>query len=126
VENVWSRATSDSMDFAPEGNHALIRYVTKPAVGVYDGWAWVDFTARTVRPLAGIKATSGSMFMLHPAGKLVSIGSGRGVYVYDMERGVVRFGPHNELYDNVLDRNFPRRVVIGTDNVEDIFYVDVP
>jgi hypothetical protein len=126
VEQVWSRPTSEYMDFDPEGQHALIRYVRNVQEGVYDGWAYVDFVARTVRPLTGFKATTGSTFEVHPNGKLISIGSSRGVYIYDMERGVLRFAPHNELYDNLLDRNFPRRIVIGTDGVEDIFYVDVP
>lgn len=126
VENVWSRATSADMDFDPDGQHALIRYVRNPAEGIYDGWAFVDFVARTVRPLVKFKATSGSLFVVHPAGKLISIGSGRGAYVYDMERGVVRFAAHAALYDNMVDANLPRRLVIGTDNVEDVFYVDIP
>lgn len=125
MEHVWSRPTSDYIDFDPEGEHALIRYVNSPD-GVYAGWAWVDFKARTVRRMTGFKGTTGSTFELHPKGQLISIGSSRGLYVYDMDRGKVRFAPHSELYDNKNDPNFPRRMLVGTDNVEDIFYVDVP
>jgi hypothetical protein len=126
TEQVWSRPTSEYMDFDPEGEHALIRFVTKPAEGVYDGWGYVDFKARTVRRLTGFRATTGSGFIVHPTGKLISIGSGSGVYVYDMDRGKVRFGAQFDLYSNRVDRNSPRRIVIGTDGVMDEFYVDVP
>jgi hypothetical protein len=123
-ERVWSRATSEYMVFGPDGQHALVRYITSPE-GVYDGYAWVDFAARTVRVLSGFRSYSGSTPLIHPGGKLVSAGSGSGLYVYDMERGTVRFAAHRPLYENEIDVNNPRRVVVGTDNVKDEFYVDV-
>lgn len=125
LEHVWARATASEMEFAPEGDHALIRYVDNPE-GVFAGWAYVDFRAHTVRPLQNFKPTSGSLFKLHPGGSLASIGSSAGLVVYDMGRSKVRVAPHNEMYANDIDRNLPRRVVVGTDGVKDEFYVDVP
>ncbi len=113
------------MVFGPDGQHALIRFITSPE-GVYDGYGWVDFAARTVRKLVGFRGYSGSMFTVGLGGKLISAGSGSGLYVYDMERGKVRFAAHRPLYENRFDANLPRRVVVGTDNVKDEFYVDVP
>jgi hypothetical protein len=125
IERIWSRPTSDSMTFGSDGQHALITYVAKPD-GVYDSFAFVDFAAKTVRRLTGFRGYSGSLFAVHPQGKLISIGSGNGLYVYDVERGKVRFAAHRPLYENRIDPNFPRRVLIGTDNVKDEFHVDVP
>jgi hypothetical protein len=125
VEQIWSRPTSESMTFSPDGEHALVTYVAKPD-GIYDSFAWIDFAAKTVRSLNGFRGYSGSLFALHPQGKLISIGSGNGLHVYDVERGKVRFAAHRPLYENRVDPNLSRRVLIGTDNVKDEFYVDVP
>ncbi|MFO0567938.1 MAG: hypothetical protein U0263_19925 [Polyangiaceae bacterium] len=124
-EQVWARPSSSYVDWSPAGQHALIRYAPDPD-GVYDGWAWVDFGAKTVRRLQGFRGYSGSMFAVHPGGQIVSIGSGSGLYVYEMTKGKVFFAAHRPLYENLVDPNLPRRVVVGTDNVKDFFYVDVP
>jgi len=124
-EQIWARPSSYSVDWSPEGQHALIRYAPDPD-GVYDGWAWVDFGARTVRRLQGFRGYSGSTFDVHPGGQIVSIGSGSGLYAYDMQKGKVFFAAHRPLFENQVDPNLPRRVVVGTDNVKDFFYVDVP
>jgi hypothetical protein len=124
VEHVWARPTGDSPTFDLDGRFALVTYVDNPE-GVYRGFAFVDFDARTVRILKGFRGYSGSLFIVHPGGKLISIGSGSGLHVFDVERGQSRFAAHRPLYDNHADPNLPRRVIVGTDNVEDVFYVDV-
>jgi hypothetical protein len=86
----------------------------------------VDFEAVTVRALPDVRATSGSLFDLGPNGTLLSIGSALGLYVYDLERGELRFAAHAPLYGNDSFPYQPRRLVAGTDEPMDLFIVDVP
>lgn len=125
TERVWAKPTSDYLVFDDAGAHALITYAGGPDT-VRDSFALVDFAALTVRPLTGVKGTSGSMFALGPGAKLLTIGSGSGLFVYDLERGQKRFAAHRPLYGNHVFPHHPRRVVAGTDEPMDLFLVAVP
>lgn len=125
IERVWMVPTSSSMVFDSTGNHALITFVDGPD-GVYDAYAFVDFDARTVRRMHGVRATSGSLFSLGPDGKILTIGSGQGLYVYDLDKALIRFAPHSPLYGNFTFPYNPRRLVAGTDEPMDLFIVEVP
>jgi hypothetical protein len=124
-EQVWSRPTSDDILFDLAGGHALVVFA-KDADGIYDDHALVDFEARTVRPVLGLARASGSLFQLHPGAKLLTIGSGAGLFVYDLERGQRRFAAHRPLYGNFAFPYHPRTVVAGTDEPMDLFLVEVP
>jgi hypothetical protein len=119
-EDVWTRKSSDSVVFDITGDHAFIAYANDPD-DVRDAFAFVDFAAQTIRPLEGVRATSGSLFDLGPEGKLLTIGSGSGLWVYDLERGVKRFGAHRPLYGNFSFPYLPRVLVAGTDEPMDLF-----
>lgn len=125
TERVWSKPSSDYVVFDSAGAHAMIVYA-EGADGVRQSYALVDFGALTVRPLRGVKATSGSMFTLSPGAKLLTIGSGSGLFVYDVERAQTRFAAHRPLYGNHVFPHHPRRVVAGTDEPMDLFLVEVP
>lgn len=125
TERVWTKPTSDTLVFDGGGTHALITYAGGPDT-VRDSFALVDFAALSVRPLRGVKATSGSLFALTPGAKLLTIGSGSGLHVYDLERGQKRFAAHRPLYGNHVFPHHPRRIVAGTDEPMDLFLVDVP
>ncbi len=125
TERVWTKPTSDTLVFDGGGTQALITYAGGPDT-VRDSFALVDFVALSVRPLRGVKATSGSLFALTPGAKLLTIGSGSGLHVYDLERGQKRFAAHRPLYGNHVFPHHPRRIVAGTDEPMDLFLVDVP
>lgn len=124
TERVWSRPTSDSVVFESNGTHAMITYAKGPDT-VRDSFALVDFVALTVRPLVGVKARSGSLFSLSPGAKLLTMGSGSGLWVYDVERAQTRFAAHSPLYGNHVFPHHPRRVVAGTDEPMDLYLVEV-
>ena len=125
TERVWDKPTSDFIVFDNSGSHAMISYADG-ADGVRDAFALVSFEAQTVEPLRGVKGTSGSMFALTTGAKLLTIGSGSGLWVYDIERRQKRFAAHRPLYGNHVFPHHPRRVVAGTDEPMDLFLVDVP
>lgn len=124
-EHVWKKPTSDTMYWDPDGAFALITFVDNPE-GVYSSYAWVDFAAMTVRELRGIKGRSGSLFQIHPGGQVISIGSGSGVYAYDLARGRVHFAAHSPLYSNDFAQGQPRRIVAVEDDSGKMFTIDVP
>lgn len=123
-EHVWSRPTSDSIVFDTAGDHAFITYAAD-ADEVRSAFAFVDFTALTVRPLKGVRTSSGSMFDLSPHGELLTIGSSSGLHVYDVPREQHRFAAHRPLYGNFSFPHHPRVVVAGTDEPMDLFLVDL-
>jgi hypothetical protein len=125
IEQVWTRKTSDRIVFDLTGEHAFITFADG-SDDVRDAFALVDFEAVTVRALPDVRATSGSLFDLGPNGTLLSIGSALGLYVYDLERGELRFAAHAPLYGNDSFPYQPRRLVAGTDEPMDLFIVDVP
>lgn len=125
TESVWSKPTSDYMVFDGAGAHVMIQYAAGPD-SVRSSFALVDFATLTVRPLEGVKGMSGSTFALTPGAKLITIGSGSGLWVYDVERAEKRFAAHRPLYGNHVFPHHPRRVVAGTDEPMDLFLVDVP
>ena len=126
VERVWSRPSSDVYAlFDPAGKRAMFFYADDPD-GVYDAPALVDFEARTVRPLENLKRYSGSMPSLTHGGALLTVGSGHGLHVYDLERGQVRLAAHRPLYGNFTFAHQPRVVIAGTDEPMDLFRIEVP
>jgi hypothetical protein len=125
-EQVWRRQSShDYNAFDLTGTRALIQYADGPD-GVRDAFALVDFREQSVRPLRAVKWTSGSMFQLTPGGALLTVGSSRGLNVYDVQRAQRRVAAKNPLYGNFVFPYHPRRLVAGTDEPMDLFLVDVP
>lgn len=123
-EHVWSKPTSDLVVFDVTGDHAFVTYADG-SDEVRDSFAYVDFTAMTVRPLQGVRTSSGSMFDLGPGGELLTIGSAGGLHVYDVPRGQRRFAAHRPLYGNFTFPHLSRVVVAGTDEPMDLFLVDL-
>lgn len=126
IENVWSRPSSDQyVVFDPSGKRAMFRYAPRPD-GVNDGYALVDFEARSVRRLDGMKWYSGSMPAFTHGGALLTVGSGQGLHVYDVDRGQKRLAAHRPLYGNFTFPHLPRTLVAGTDEPMDLFLIRVP
>lgn len=126
IEHVWSRPSSVAyVTFDPSGKRALFFFANDPD-GVYDTPALVDFEARTVRPLKNARSYSGSMPALTHGGVLLTVGSGHGVHVYDLERGQERVASHRPLYGNFTFAHQPRVLIAGTDEPMDLFRVEVP